>query len=332
MPRAIITPEAVYQVTGPYVDILEDAGFEVRYPKDSTFSRGVGPDETVEELKDVDAIVAGGDYLTADVLSRLPKMRVIARAGVGTDRVDIAAATANNILLTIAPDSNHEAVAEQALALLFAVTRSVCALDRAIRAGEWPQGRQTPLRGQTFGLLGLGRIGKSTAKRAASLDMTLIASELAPDAEFAEQYGIELVDFDTLLARSDFLSVHCPLNDKTQGMFNRTLFEKMKRGSILINTARGGLVVEEDLVTALESGHLAGAGLDVFEPEPPRNDHPLLAMGNVVLSPHIASTDDISLVRMIYDAAECIVKLYRGEWPEGCVVNEELREKWTWER
>ena len=328
MPIAMITPEAVNKVPGPYVDILEEAGFEVRFPKDPKFSYGPGPEETVEVLQEVDALVASGAFLTAEVLSQLPRLRVIARAGVGMDRVDLDAATANNMIVTIAPNANHEAVAEHTLALLFAVTRLVCFLDRSMRSGKWLQNRIIAVRGKTFGLVGLGRIGKSTAKRAASLGVKLIASELDPDPDFVKQYDIEIVDFDTLLARSDFLSVHCPLNDETRGMFHRGVFEKMKPDSVFINTARGGLVVEDDLATALQSGHLAGAGLDVFEPEPPDPNHPLLALDNVVVSPHIASTDEIALVAMNYDAAECIVKLYRGEWPEGCVMNEELRGSW----
>jgi phosphoglycerate dehydrogenase-like enzyme len=160
--------------------------------------------------------------------------------------------------------------------------------------------------------------------------MTVIATETFPDLAFARQHGIELADFETLLARSDYLSLHCPHNAQTDRMFNRNVFAKMKRGSVLINTARGRLVVEADLLAALQEGHLAGAGLDVFEKEPATADNPLFALKNVVLSPHLAGADKLSQENMAIEAAECIVKLSRGQWPTGAVVNDELRARWKW--
>jgi phosphoglycerate dehydrogenase-like enzyme len=254
---------------------------------------------------------------------------VIARTGVGYDRVDVAAATELGIAVTITPNSNHEAVAEFALALLFAVAKSIVSNDRQVRQGRWPRELVAPLRRCTLGILGLGRIGRSTAVRAAALGMKVIATENAPDLEFARRNSIRLVDFETLLRDSDFLSLHCPLGDETRGLLNRDAFAKMKKGSVLINTARGKLVVEADLVEALKSRHLAGAGLDVYELEPPAASNPLFQLEQVVLSPHVAGTDHASSAQMSVDAAECIVALFRGDWPEGCVVNEELRGRWV---
>ncbi len=142
--------------------------------------------------------------------------------------------------------------------------------------------------------------------------------------------GVELVDFDTLLARSDYLSIHCPHNAQTDRMFNRDIFARMKRGSVLINTSRGRLVVEADLLEALQSQHLAGAGLDVFEKEPAAADNPLFALKNVVVSPHLGGADRLSQDNMAIEAAECIIKLYRGEWPAGAVVNDSLHGEWKW--
>jgi phosphoglycerate dehydrogenase-like enzyme len=187
-----------------------------------------------------------------------------------------------------------------------------------------------PIRGKTLGLFGLGRIGRSTAIRGRAMGMTVIATETYPDLAFARQHAIELVDFETLLAHSDYLSLHCPHNDQTDRMFNRSVFAKMKRGSVLINTARGRLVVEADLLAALQQGHLAGAGLDVFEKEPAVADNPLFSLKNVVLSPHIAGADKLSQENMAIEAAECIVKLSGGEWPAGAVVNDELKGAWKW--
>jgi D-3-phosphoglycerate dehydrogenase len=168
------------------------------------------------------------------------------------------------------------------------------------------------------------------AVRGLGLRMRVIATETQPDRPFVERHGIELVDFDTLLAQSDFLSLHCPLNNKTERMFNRSVFSRMKPGSVLINTARGGLVVEADLIEALKEGRLGGAGLDVFEQEPALAGNPLFQLENVVVSPHIGGADKLSQENMAIEAADCIIKLYRGDWPAGAVVNDELRATWKW--
>lgn len=331
MPVVLITPEAMLHKAARYVDLLQSAGFEVRYPDDPTFTRGLHSEqETIAQLSVCDAVLAGGEVFTRRVLFELPRLRVIARSGVGYDRVDIPAATERRIPVTITPTANHEAVAEQTLALLLAVAKSVLVNDRHSRAGRWPMQATAPVRGSTLGIVGLGRIGRSLAVRARALGMHVLATESFPDHSFVGQNGIELVEFDDLLARSDYLSLHCPLNGQTHGLFNRTLFAKMKPGSVLLNTARGKLVVESDLLEALKSGHLRGAGLDVFEQEPPSPDNPLFALDNVVFSPHIAGSDHKSQLDMGIEAAECIIRLYQGEWPTGAVVNDELRSGWRW--
>ena len=331
MPVVLITPEAMLHQQAPYVDDLSEAGFEICYPEDSTFTRGLcGPEKTVEVLSPCDAVIAGGEILTSDVLEALPKLRVIARSGVGYDRVDIAAATRQGIPVTITPTANHEAVAELTLSLIFAVAKEVLFNDREARAGRWPMKPTRPIRGQTLGIFGLGRIGRSTALRAQALGMTVIAVENFPDEEFVQRHGIELVELAALLARADFLSVHCPVTEETTGMFNADLFGRMKPDSVFINTARGKLYVEADLIDALNNGPLSGAGLDVFEQEPTNADNPLFQLDNVVCSPHVAGNDTKSQVDMGIEAADCIIRLRRGEWPDGAVVNGQLRDGWQW--
>lgn len=332
MPTVLIAPEAfLHQPEASYARVLTDAGFEIRYPKNPTFTRGLGPEEeTISELQDCVAIIAGGEYFAPRVLDACPKLRVIARAGVGFDRVNVPAATERNIAVTITPTSNHEAVAELMLALLLGVTKSVAFNDRTLRSGVWSQKLTAPIRGRTVGLVGLGRIGKSTAVRCAALGMRVLAHEQFPDREFVAKNNIPLVELDDLLAQSDFVSLHCPLNDATRGMCNAAFFAKMKPGSVLINTARGGLVVEDDLIPALKSGRLSGAGLDVFQQEPLPPTSPLLQLDNVVLSPHIGGTDTRSSEDMGIECAHNIVKLSRNEWPEGAVVNADLRSSWKW--
>jgi D-3-phosphoglycerate dehydrogenase / 2-oxoglutarate reductase len=329
---AIITPEEMIRNPGPEVQILREAGFEVRYPADPTFTRGLGTEEeTIRVLGGASAVVAGGEWFTPKVLSTLRQLRVIARAGVGFDRVDVAAATANGVVLTITPTANHAAVAEHTIALLLAVTRSIVRNDRELRSGQWMRWTLRPVRGKTMGLVGLGRIGRSTATRCIGMGMKVLAAELYPDREFVKANGIELVDFETLLVRSDFVSLHCPLSDATRGLMNAAAFSRMKPGSIFVNTARGGLVVESALIDALNSGHLGGAGLDVFEKEPPESNNPLFKMDNVVVTTHLAGGDTQSLADMGAEAAGCVAKLYRGVWPEGCVINTSVKEGWRWE-
>ncbi len=330
MPVALIVPEMLQVADAPCVQRLRDAGFEVRFPGNPQIARGqCSQAESVAELSVAHATIAGGESYSATVLSQLPNLRIIARCGVGYDAVDIPAATARAIPVTITPNSNREAVAELALALLFGVAKSLVANDRQVRAGNWPRRPLTPLRGKTMGIFGLGRIGAALAGRAQALGMHVVATESRPDPQVVEQLKIELVGFDHLLAHSDIISLHCPLNDDTQGLFNADVFARMKPGSILINTARGKIVNEADLIAALQDGHLGGAGLDVYEAEPPARDNPLFKLDNVVLSPHMGGVDEMSLEAMGLEAAECIIKLFQGEWPIGAVVNDSLQRNWT---
>ncbi len=331
MPAVLITPEALIDKPGKNTEVLEAAGLEIRYPKNHQLVRGLtSEEELIAELQGCAAIVAGGEYLTASAIAALPELRVIARCGVGYDRVDVDAATARTIPVTITPTANHEGVAEHALSLLFAVAKTVVKTDRALRAGHWPRTLTRPLRSTTIGLVGLGRVGRSMALRCLALGMKVIASDVAPPRAFVDEHGIELVDRDTLLARADWVSLHCPLTPETRNSFDADCFAKMRFGSAFINTARGEIVVEEDLVAALLSGHLGGAGLDVFQTEPPPPDHPLLGLENVVVTPHLSGLDEISMRNMGIEACECIARLYRGEWPEGAVVNAQLRHGWRW--
>ncbi len=331
MKTVMFTPEALVRVHGPWVDALVSAGFRVDYPEDATFTRGVcGDQETIRVLQHADALIAGAEFLTAEVLSQLPRLRVIARAGVGYDRVDVAAASSRGIPVTITPTANHEAVAETVFALMFAIAKDVIGNDAHVRAGLWRKGPTRPLRRQTLGLFGLGRIGRSTAIRARAMGMQVIATETHPNMTFVSDHQIELVSFEELLSRSDYLSLHCPLTSSTRGLFNSEVFGRMRKGSVLINTARGELVNEEDLAAALKSGQLSGAGLDVFAEEPAVAGNPLFQLSNVVASPHLGGADTLAQQSMAMEAAECIIKLARNEWPTGAVINDELQSSWKW--
>ena len=327
MPNVLIGPTSLRGRPGPFREILEAAGFRpIDPPGDQTL--------TVADLRatlpEVDAMLAAGERITAELLDLAPRLRVIARTGVGYDAVDVAAATARRIAVVITPGTNHESVAEQTFALMLALTRGVVSNDTIIRAGGWSRALVQPLRGKTLGLVGLGRIGRAVATRALAFGMRVVGHDTLADADFDARHSIVRLDLDALLAESDVVSLHLPLTVQTRGLFDRATLARMRPGSYLINTARGGLVVEADLAEALASGHLAGAGLDVLNDEPPGPDNPLLGLSNVVFSPHVGGIDVRAMADMAEMAARCIVTLSRGQWPAGCVVNDELAASWSW--
>ena len=311
--------------------MLEENGFEVRMVGDDRFSGGLtGDGEVIEVLRGASAVIAHGERYSGVVLENLPDLRVVARNGVGFDKVDIAAATANDVVVTITPTANHQAVAEHALAMIMGLAKFLVSSDKETRGGAWTRNQRKPLRGSTLGIAGLGRIGKSLAVRALGLKMQVIAAELYPDETFVKQHGIELVDLDTLLQRADFVSIHMPLSDETSGIIDGGKLGLMKPTAYIVNTARGGLIVEADLDQALRSGQIAGAGIDVFEQEPTDPKNPLYELDNVIVSPHVAGIDDVSSEEMGIEAAQSIIDLFQGRWPEGAVINDGLKGKWRW--
>jgi phosphoglycerate dehydrogenase-like enzyme len=327
MPSVLIGPSLLRGASGRFREILTGAGFDAIDPQGG-FALTV--DELRAHLPSADAMIAGGERMTRDLFEIAPRLRAIARTGVGYDLIDLSAATEHRVAVTITPGTNQESVAEQTLAFVLALARRVVANDRVIHAGGWDRSLVSPVRERTLGLVGVGRIGKAVAIRARAFRMRVVSYDIAPESPFESQNGIERLPLHALLACSDVVSLHLPLCDATRGLVDRGFLARMRPGSYLINTARGGLVVEADLRDALCSGHLAGAGLDVLNREPPESDNPLLGLPNVLLSPHIAGTDTQSMREMAELAATTIVELYQNRWPEDCVVNSQLREGWTW--
>lgn len=328
MPTVLIAPSPLRGQPGPFREILRAAGFD-------EFIDPVGQDPLAEDhlrelLPGVDAMLVGGERMTAEVFDLFPRLRAIARTGVGYDLVDVPAATARKVPVIITPGTNQESVAEHTFALLLALTRNVVNNDQGIKAGGWGRPLPVPIRGKTLGLVGLGRIGRAVTTRATAFGMTVVAFDPVPDPEFDARSGIRRLDFVDLLRASDVVSLHMPLIPATRGLFDRAAFGLMRPGSYLINTARGGLVVEADLHDALTSGHLAGAGLDVLDPEPPAKGNRLVSLPNVVVSPHLGGVDTQAMADMAEMAARGIAALKLGRWPSGGVVNDELAEGWVW--
>jgi D-3-phosphoglycerate dehydrogenase len=327
MATVLIAPTTLAKVGGPFEDLLKGSGFELKY---QPYTWQMTEEELLGQLPGVRASVAGSEPYTRRVIAASPELRVIARVGVGYDAVDLAAATEHGVAVTIAPGTNQDAVAEHTFTLLLGLAKRLVPDHNAVKAGGWPRRANLPLRGRVLGIAGLGRIGKAVALRGRAFGMRVLAYEPVPDRAFVAEHGIELVPLERLLAESDYLSLHVPLTPESRHLINRRTLALMKPTAFLLNTARGGLVNEADLVEALRAGRLAGAGLDVFEQEPAGKDNPLLGLDNVVLTPHTAGTDLQSRDDMALSAARGIVALSRGEWPAEQVVNPEVRARFRW--
>ncbi len=327
--RVLVTSTVLHQGEWPYVEILQRAGLEVQLA--DCPGKVLTETELLAALAGMTSVVASVEPYTRRVLQQ-SQVAVIARVGVGYDAIDVTAANDHSVAVTITPGANHQSVAETTIALLTGISRGFPQRDHAVRLGRWRQGMLPRLAGQTLGLLGLGRAGRAVVPKALGLGLKVVGSDPLTNPEMARSLNIELVSQDQLLAQSDIVSLHLPATKETANLINRQTLQQMKPGSVLINTSRGALVDEEALAEALAQGHLLGAGLDVFQVEPPPPDHPLLQLDNVLLSPHVAGLDLESLTEMSNMAAQSIVDLFQGRWPEQQLVNPEIRGRWSWDR
>jgi D-3-phosphoglycerate dehydrogenase len=326
MPKVLIAPSTLAGIDAGFIHVLRNAGFELVYPPKPA---QMVEEELMQQLKGIAASVAGSEPYTQRVLAAHPQLRVIARAGVGYDAVDVAAATEHGVAVTITPGTNQDAVAEHTFALILALAKDLINQHKGVCDTSWPRRANLPLRGRALGIVGLGRIGKAVAIRGAAFGMPLLAYEPFPDPAFVKQHNIKLLPFEPLLAQADWVSLHVPLTPESKHLMNRRTLALMKPTAFLINTARGGLVCEADLLEALRAKRIAGAGLDVFEQEP-AGCNPLFELPNVVLTPHAAGVDLQSRDDMALSAAQSIVKLSRGEWPTEQIVNPELQARYRW--
>ena len=265
------------------VELLQKAGWKIVLTTKETLNG---------ELADADALVVrSATKVTPELLDKAPRLRVVGRAGVGVDNIDLEEATRRGVLVMSTPGGNAVSVAEHTFALLLALARQVPRLDAAIREGRWEKSSAagTELRGKTLGLIGLGRIGSEVAVRAEAFDMRVLGYDPYISEAAAREVQVELVPLERLLAESDFVSLHTALSPATQNMINAKNLAQMKKGARLVNAARGELVDEAALAEALKSGKLAGAAVDVFVEEPPKTS-PLVGLPNVIATPHVAGS------------------------------------------
>lgn len=318
--RILVTARSFRKTEGLHKQILRDAGYEII---ETTNEQPLSAAELAKLVADVDGVILGLDAMTAAVIDQAKQLRVISRYGVGVDTVDVAAATRRGIVVTTTPGANSIAVAELTMALMLALARSIPYHDRLVRQGKWTRVQGLELYGSTLGIVGLGRIGREVARRAAGLGLRILFYDpIPPTPDSLVDLKVEPCPLEALLSTSDVVSLHLPLDDSSRHMIDRQALERMKPGALLINTARGGLVDEQALYEALVQGKLAGAACDVFAKEPP-GDSPLLTLDNFIATPHIGSTTLQTTLRMGLMAAQNTLAVLRGERPAG-VVNPEV--------
>ncbi len=273
-------------------------------------------------------IVRSATNVDATLLAAAPRLRLVVRAGVGVDNIDLREATQRGIVVMNTPEGNTIATAEHTLALMLALARHIPAAHASLDAGRWERKAfmGVELHGKTLGIIGFGRVGQAVARRAAAFGMRILACDPKRTPRMEQtiaEVGGQLVHLDVLLAEADFISLHATLNPETQGMINARTLARMKRGVRIINTARGALIVEADLAEAIRSGHVAGAAVDVYAEEPPSADHPLLGLPAVIHTPHLAASTFEAQAAVAIEAARLVVDaLLRGEYRN--VVNPEV--------
>jgi D-3-phosphoglycerate dehydrogenase len=312
MSKVLVTSTHFRRASGDHEQRLLGAGHEVAY---GPYARPATEAELLDLLGDVDAVIAGTDAFTRRALSGAPRLKIVARFGVGYDAIDVPAASGLGIWVTTTPGTNEHSVADAALAMILLLARHLVPAAQATREGKWDRPIGLELRGLTLGLIGFGRIGRQVALRARAFGLEVLVHDVFQDEAAARELGCHFVSREELLRTADFVSLHAPATPETHNIVNRETLALMKRSAYLINTARGELVDEDALHDALTSGRIAGAALDVFKREPPGAGHPLLGLPNVVALPHIAGISLQANRMMAALSADNVLAALRGDRP-----------------
>ncbi|MBM7556864.1 ribose 5-phosphate isomerase B [Halanaerobacter jeridensis] len=287
-------------------------------------------EEVIEAApKDVDGLLVQYAQIGEEVFKALPQLKVVARYGIGVDTVDLEAATDHGVNVVNVAEYCQDEVSDQALSLLLACARKTVLLNNDVKSGNWDFSIAKPiyrLRDRTLGIVGFGKIPRKLADKATALGLELLVHDPFVEKEVTEKYDVELVELDKLMKKSDFISIHVPLNENTKHMISTKEFELMKESSFIINTARGAVIDEEALIAALKDNELAGAALDVTEQEPITKDNPLLEMDNVIITPHVGWYSEDAQIELQTRAAEGVADVLMGNKPK-YLVNQEVLEK-----
>ena len=320
--KVLIGSKTFGKITSEPEEILRKEGYEIIH---NPYPEFFNEKQLIDAIRDVDAMVVGFDEVTENVLERASKLKVLAKHGVGVDNIDITAATKHRIIVCNTVGANESGVADLAIGLMISVARQIPFANREVKNQKWPKVFGTELWEKTLGIVGLGHIGKGVAIRAHGFSMTVLAYDPYPDKQFADRHGIQFVTLEELLQKADFVTIHVPLNKDTKNMIGKKQLAMMKESAFLINTARGEIVNEESLYTALKEKLIRGAALDAFALEP-AGASKILEIDSLIATPHMGAYTEESLNRMSLMCARAIVAVLKGLKPD-FVVNPEIYEE-----
>ncbi len=321
MAPLVAVSDTVFPDLEPARKVVSRVGAELRLAREAT------PDAILAVARDADALLVTYAKITAEMIRQMKRCRIISRFGIGVDNVDIPVASEMGVVVTKVPDYCIDEVSDHAMALLLALVRKVASANARVQSGRWEMPSVVPihrLRGTVLGLVGFGRIPQLVAPKAKAFGLEVIAFDPYIPDDFMKRAGVQKVEFNELLRRSDYISIHSPLSPETQHLFSTDAFRQMKPTAYLVNTARGPIVDEKALAEALEKKQLAGAALDVVEKEPPSSS-PLLGRDNVILTPHTGFYSEESLLELQTKAAEEVVRVLSGEAPRNPVNPEVVK-------
>jgi D-3-phosphoglycerate dehydrogenase len=309
--KVLITSHSFGKEGNEAFDILNEAGVDyILEHKSKLWTE----EEIICYSKDVDGIIVGADSITRNIIDNSKNLKIIAKHGVGFDNIDMEAAKERGLLVTIGVGSNSIAVAEMAVTLMMNLARNINLCNNETKKGQWKRKIGVELKGKTIGLVGLGKIGKETAKRVLGFDTKVIAYDPFPDNDFAQKYNIDFVEINELLKQSDFISLHLPLMKSTKNLINKDNLKYVKPTAFIVNTSRGGIINENDLYEFLKCNKIAGAAIDAFQNEPPAGN-PLLDLENVIATPHLGAYTHDAVNNMSVMSAQAIADFIKGKEP-----------------
>jgi D-3-phosphoglycerate dehydrogenase len=313
--KILITPRSFASFSDKPFKMLTERDYKI---KRNNTGRPYKKEEMLKLIKDVDGIIIGIDELSAEIIEEANELKVISKYGIGLDNIDINMATNKKIVVTNTPTANVDAVADLTFGLILSLARRVPEADRKTKGAKWGKIIGKSVWEKTIGIIGLGKIGRQVVKRAKGFEMNILVFDIVKDKKFAQKYGIKYVDLEKLLRKSDYITIHIPLNDATRNMISYEELEKMKKDAFLINTSRGGIVDEKALYDALRDNKLRGAALDVYNNEPLR-ESPLKELDNVIMTPHIGAYTEEAIENMSIQAAQNLIDVLEGREPQNRV-------------
>lgn len=309
MKKVLVTPRSFGQYSKTPELLLQEAGYEIVM---NPYKRIMSEAEMLEQVKDIDGIIVGVDPLNRTVLEAATKLKAIAKYGVGTDNIDLVYAQERGIDVSITKNANSDAVADYTFALMLGVARKILPIDQKCRESDWKKITSIDVYGKRIGILGFGSIGKGVAMRAKGFQMDVLAYDVYQDEAFAKEHNIHFASIEEIISTCDFISLHLPLLDETKNIIDKDAFAKMKPSAVLINTARGGLIDEDALYEALATNQIYGAGIDVFEHEPPANKK-FFDLDNIIIGSHCAASTQGAVDNMSLFAVKNLIHSLEGK-------------------